>query len=661
MSQRMNANTTATEGAAPSGPSSYLVAVLSCMQNGTSAKFRLVDSSDEVKADHGGGEGYEFAAHYGELAKKPVLFASLDTVTPGAVSNVDNTQVKGSSTVSFTGTPYDDEQLQIKVADDGNGGNGTLVGTAGISIRYSRDGGLTWSRALRLGTATSYAIASVGVTVNFGAGTLKTGDVVSCVCTGPMWDSTALTNAISALLKRSDKPRAILVCGDCPDRTTLQEVLAQASALRTANRFPQIFCSLRDYLPPAVFQGSRTFAATLSAETVSAAAVAETYTRSAGSFLDDGLKVGDTVNWTGFVNPANNGHQVITALTATVMTCSGSALVTEATVANTTCTTLGESLTATAATKEYTRTVGSWLTEGFAVGQTVNFTGFANAQNNGPHTISAVTATILTVVETLVDETPAVFGVTASAAEIDTTWTAALGGVVGDTLATELVDQGVSPYGGRARRVSPTDGSNKRRPASWWALSRWMQHDPAVAPYRVSDGALGGGDITITDVNGDPEDHDERLMGGLLANRISCLETKDDRTGVYVSLALTLDNDDAVLSRVQTKGVSDIICDVVQTETSSKLGGSVETNLDGTLTEAAARAIEDHVRDEIKKRVLTKGPLDGEPQASSIDSVSISRTVNVLTPGALVPTVTKWTPLGTLEQFENTVQANSGS
>lgn len=660
MAQRMNANTKATEGAAQSGPSSYLAAVLSCMQKGTPAKFRIVNSADEVSSVNGFGEGYEFVANYNEIADGSVLFASLDTATAGAISNVDNTQVKGSSAASFTGTPYDDEQLQVKVADDGNQGNGTAVGTAGISIQYSRDGGLTWSRARRLGTATSYAIASVGVTVTFSAGTLKTGDLASCYCKSPKWDSTALTAAITALLARSDKPRAIMVCGDCPDRTTLQELIAQAAALRAGNRFTRLFFNLRDYLPKAVFQGSRTFTASLAAAIVSVNAAGKTYTRTTGSWLDDGFVNGDTVNWAGFVNAGNNGRHVITALTATVMTVA-EVLVDEIDVGNTTCSTLGESLVAASATKKYTRTVGSWLTDGFAVGQTATITGFVNAGNNGPHVITAVTALDLTVAEVLVDELAPVFGVTASAQELDSTWTAALGGVVGDTLATELVDQGVSPYGGRGRRVSPTDGSNKRRPASWWALMRWMQHDPAVAPYRVSDGPLDGGNITIVDANGDPEDHDERTMGGLLDNRISCLESKDDRTGVFASLALTLDNDNAVLSRVQTAGVSDIISDVVQTATSNKLGSSPQTNKDGTLTEAAARAIEDYVRGEIEKKVLTKGPLDGLPQASSVDSVSISRSVNVLTPGALVPTVTKWTPLGVLEQIENTVQANSGS
>lgn len=661
MAERMNANTEATEGSAQSGPSSYLVAVLSCMQKGTTAKFKLYDSADEVKTEKGVGEGLEFVAQYNEFAKGQVLFAGLDVATAGTISHVDNTGMTGSSSAAFSGSPLDDAQFAVKVADDGNGGEGTLVGVAGISIQLSDDGGLTWGRALRLGTANSYTDAALGVTATFSVGTLKTGDVARCDVRSPKWDNTAVTAAINALIARNDKPRAILICGDCPDRSTLQQLIAQAAALRAHNRFTQLYFNLRDNLPKAVFQGSRTFTATLGAETVDVDSSGKTYTRSAGSFITDGMQVGDTVNWTGFTHGGNNGAHVITTLTATVMTCSASTLVDEVAAPNTNCSTLGQSLTATASTKKYTRTHGSWVTEGFAVGQTVDLAGFVNATNNAPKTITAVSTLELTVAETLVDETPAVFGISGSATEIDATWTAALGATVGADISTELVDQGVSPYGGRYLLVSPTTGSIKRRPSSWISLIRWMQHDPAVAPYRVSDGALAGGAVTIKDVNGDPQEHDERLMGGLLENRISCLETRDDRTGVFVSLALTLDNDNAVLSRVQTKGVSDVICDIVQTETSNALGSSPETNLDGTLTEAAARAIEDGVRNAIKQKVMTKGPLDGAPQASSIDSVTISRTVNVLQPGNLVPTKTKWTPLGVLEQFENEVNANSGS
>jgi hypothetical protein len=50
-----------------------------------------------------------------------------------------------------------------------------------------------------------------------------------------------------------------------------------------------------------------------------------------------------------------------------------------------------------AAAKTYTRHEGSYLDDGFAPGDTVHFTGFLHAGNSGAHTISTVTALVITV------------------------------------------------------------------------------------------------------------------------------------------------------------------------------------------------------------------------------------------------------------------------
>lgn len=66
--------------------------------------------------------------------------------------------------------------------------------------------------------------------------------------------------------------------------------------------------------------------------TLAAAASGNTITRSAGSFVSNGFKIGDLVNVAGFTAPAtaNNGRRVIGNLTATVMTLIGPPLVTKA-------------------------------------------------------------------------------------------------------------------------------------------------------------------------------------------------------------------------------------------------------------------------------------------------------------------------------------------
>ena len=55
--------------------------------------------------------------------------------------------------------------------------------------------------------------------------------------------------------------------------------------------------------------------------TITVAATGKTFTRSAGDFIVDGIKLGDTVVTSGFSNGGNNGTFVVTAATTTVLTC----------------------------------------------------------------------------------------------------------------------------------------------------------------------------------------------------------------------------------------------------------------------------------------------------------------------------------------------------
>jgi hypothetical protein len=54
----------------------------------------------------------------------------------------------------------------------------------------------------------------------------------------------------------------------------------------------------------------------------------------------------------------------------------------------------------------YTRTSGSFVTDGFQVGQWVYWTGFSQSENNGWHKVTAVAATTLTVAQTTATDGP---------------------------------------------------------------------------------------------------------------------------------------------------------------------------------------------------------------------------------------------------------------
>lgn len=143
---------------------------------------------------------------------------------------------------------------------------------------------------------------------------------------------------------------------------------------------------------------------------------ATTITRSAGSWLADGFRVGDYPVVTGAPDPANNltGVLPITALTDTVMTlglatmtnrgaCLGTCMVAVPDVAKVA---YKNAVTNTAASFAFagttiTRSAGSWITDGYAVGQYPVVSGSPDAGTNnnmvGVLPITALTDTVMTI------------------------------------------------------------------------------------------------------------------------------------------------------------------------------------------------------------------------------------------------------------------------
>jgi hypothetical protein len=114
---------------------------------------------------------------------------------------------------------------------------------------------------------------------------------------------------------------------------TDEQVVDYRHGMRQAqgNLKGEVSClSYQDFLS-ALFRGPWATGVTTGAiVTVSAGNANGVYTRSAGSFITDGFKVGDMVVITGYTNPTNNTQAVIGALTATIMTTSNLSSVTEA-------------------------------------------------------------------------------------------------------------------------------------------------------------------------------------------------------------------------------------------------------------------------------------------------------------------------------------------
>ena len=99
-----------------------------------------------------------------------------------------------------------------------------------------------------------------------------------------------------------------------------------------------------------------------------------------------------------------------------------------------------QNVTVAAAGGTYTRAAGSFITDGFFVGQQVQFAGFANGGNNALKTITVLTATVMTVSTTgLVNETSVTATTTGVSPTADGTFALLLGVATAGGVAVNAV------------------------------------------------------------------------------------------------------------------------------------------------------------------------------------------------------------------------------
>lgn len=311
MAELPNASVTIDDEAGAFGGGTGYIVVMGCAASNADGVPRVFSSTRSLLDNHDYTPAVSYCASHFSETGLPVIFVPMPIATAGVVGSEDDTGVTGTSVVTATaGASGALEQVdgRVEVVDGGT------IGTDQIVLSLSLNGGRTES-TVRLGTANSYVIPYIGVTLAFAAGTLVTGDVFTFRTTAPMWDSAGLAAAKTALASQLKLARTWLVVGDLPNSTFAGYVTTQANAYETADdRFVFARCSVKDRLP--LPKKSKVGGETLTFNTVG-----DTITRSAGSWLDDGLAVGDVVSIDGTVS--NDGASFpITTLTATVLTTS---------------------------------------------------------------------------------------------------------------------------------------------------------------------------------------------------------------------------------------------------------------------------------------------------------------------------------------------------
>lgn len=528
-----------------------------CVSNADSVP-RLWTSAASMLAEHGYCDGIEYGALHMQDAGKGILGIPLPIGTAGTVGRFNASGNTGTSVVTCavggSGSLSETDGI-VKVT------NGGTVGTSDILLSISLDGGLTYKPA-RLGTASTYVVPYVGLTVSFAGGTLIAGDTaLTWHSTAPTADLTSLATAVAAMKAQQLYARDWLFVGDVATLVQAQGAETQVNAYETsAERYVQASVQLRDRLPLAAMSQVRSRMVAASLTFLEVGATGDTITRGTGSFATDGFVAGDTIRVTGSVS--NNVTGVPASIAATVITLDTTDLANEGPVAGVTIT-AEPTLTFTdggAGVDTIVRNRGSWLDDGFRVGDVITITG--TASNNYSATLTVVTASTLTVATgTVTAEIVGSYGVVIGAGETDAAWRSSLT----STFASVATSQRVQLFGGRLTKASPITGYTMRRPALWADMIRAFSHDIRTTTWWKALGPLAGWGID--------GEHDERVDGGLLDSRISCARTwGNGPTGAFIAQSLTRATDGSILGMMHNARIANLAQTVCQAQTEQFAG-----------------------------------------------------------------------------------------
>lgn len=274
---------------------------------------RLWADADAFRARYGECPASEFAAVHlaADPQRRAFAFCPMPIATPGVMRISSETIPVGdtvTTTVNVGSEPLGYYEPRIECITGGT------IGTAGIVLKVSRDGGRT-NQTVKLGTANYYEFTGFGMRFDFSAGDMLAGHIIEGWTEAPAWDSTGLDAAAAKIAVWAEKPQIWYFADD------LTYTQMQAVRLKLADWN----ASIDRYWTRAVFNRRLQYHQVSGTGLVINFATATTITRGAGSWLDDGYKPGMHVTIAGATTPGNNGTKIkLSTVTATTLTFSPS-------------------------------------------------------------------------------------------------------------------------------------------------------------------------------------------------------------------------------------------------------------------------------------------------------------------------------------------------
>ncbi len=200
------------------------VLVLGTSSTGTVDTLQAFSRKQDLVDTFGQGPGPEDACRILDIAGGPVYFMRLTGSVVGAAGSVTPTRVTTSTgTLAVTtGTAFDSYRVIVEVTKTGGVGVGefkySLDFTTNAEIATANNAGRSFSGEILIPAGGAYVIPDTGLTITFtdngGPILFEDGDTFRFDCTAPLYSTTNLATAVTALLLTSTDLATVVLTGE---------------------------------------------------------------------------------------------------------------------------------------------------------------------------------------------------------------------------------------------------------------------------------------------------------------------------------------------------------------------------------------------------------------------------------------------------------------
>lgn len=228
-------------GQLPPGTDAVFLKIGTASTGPVNEPYSVTEPDDVVKV-FGAGPLVESAAYHLAVSGAPLLLIRTNASIPGAMGAVVAALAPGSGgSLTLAGEPLDAYSLAVRVERDGARG--------AAAFTYSLDGGDVFSGLVAVPINGNFPIPNTGVTLQFGAGEFKAGDVFTAEGRAPAASLADINESITAALNDPREWSIGHIIGAGSPTLFAALAVRRTEAFNDRHRFIDFVMEARDYLP----------------------------------------------------------------------------------------------------------------------------------------------------------------------------------------------------------------------------------------------------------------------------------------------------------------------------------------------------------------------------------------------------------------------------